>query len=193
MDTLVNRCDLIIADMVGEATFIASIAELNAAIAALGVDIDAAIGTSTAAIIAGVSADVAAQTAALLVGSSSNTTTLINANLANTNAIITAISGVAAQNTAMAATLVNIQNLSQSIDDKLSLTNTRLGAISTDTSTIYPQTVATNTKLNTLIANSNSANFKLDDIYTQALRMADLYFSCVRIVTSGNALGTKSL
>jgi hypothetical protein len=191
LDTLVNRCDLILADMVGETTFIASIAELNAAIAALGVDIDAAIGASTAAILAGISADLLAQTTALVVSATSNTNTLVAANLVNTNAIITAISGVAALSSDIAATLVTISNTASSIDTKMDTVVNRLNAISTDTSTIYPQTVATNTKLNTLIANSALGLADTGVISTQSTRQADNFFSCMRVVTSGNVMGTK--
>jgi len=72
--TIKTTVEAILADMVGEATFIASIAELNLAIASLAEDIDLAIAALGVSIATGL----AAQTAGLIANANSNTTTVVN-------------------------------------------------------------------------------------------------------------------
>lgn len=62
LDALHTQLELILADQVGEVTFIASIAALEASIAGLGVDLDASIAASSVAILGGI----AAQTASIV-------------------------------------------------------------------------------------------------------------------------------
>lgn len=66
--TIKTTTEAILADMVGETTFLASIAELNLAIGALGEDIDLAI----IALGVSIAASLAAQTGALIANNNSN-------------------------------------------------------------------------------------------------------------------------
>jgi len=110
-DKTVNRLDLIYADMVGEITFTAAIAELNAAIAALGVDIDASIGVATTAIVGGVDSAIAAQTIALGGDITTAQTAIIQAINSTSASTVDALSTVVSDNITrlIAAEAVNTQ------------------------------------------------------------------------------------
>jgi len=126
--TIKTTVEAILADMVGEATFIASIAELNLAIASLAEDIDLAIAALGVSIATGL----AAQTAGLIANANSNTTTVVN-KINSLQDVLTAMNtalGVISNNV---VTLVGIgDNIIDRLDSLLTVCNSidaQLGAI----------------------------------------------------------------
>lgn len=121
IETLKGVVDAIFADMVGEATFLAAIAEINVAIAGLAEDITATITVLGAAI----GGAIAAQTAALVADAASNTTSIIAA-INNVSAQLPNI--LSALNTAN-STLTTLSASVSAISTKIDTTNSALVSI----------------------------------------------------------------
>lgn len=162
--TIKTTVEAILADMVGEATFLASIAELNLAIASLAEDIDLAIAALGVSIAAGLTA----QTTALIANNNSNTTSVVSELVLIYNVLsamqpqITGISNnlitlVGIETNSLTA-LENVLSVLQVIDARVAISNTRLTSILSTLNTISEDIV---TISNGII----DTNFILDNIY----------------------------
>lgn len=160
IEGLQTTLDAIFADMVGEVTFLASIAELNAAIAALAEDIDVAI----AALGAAMAAAIAGQTAALIANLNANFNG-IQFKIDATNALLTTISGRLASIQSDVLTISGqIATLNTDVNAGFSAVGTKLTQVITELDSIGAAVDQTNTQL--LLVNSRLASiFSAIDFY----------------------------
>lgn len=163
-DKTVNRLDLIIADMVGEPTFLASMADLTTGLGSILV----------------ATADTAANTLACigLLGAISNydqtiatKVTSIDNKLTSTNTVLNDIKTI---DTAINTDTTNIKSNTATISTKISATNNTLDIIQTNA-------ILTNNKLDTIIANTTPV-----DLTTLLTDIKNL------LVTSNSHLSTIS-
>lgn len=162
--TIKTTVEAILADMVGEATFIASIAELNLAIASLAEDIDLAIAALGASIAAGL----AAQTAGLIANANTNTTTVVN-KINSLQDVLTAINtalGVVSNNV---VTLVGIgDNIISRLDSLLVVCNSidaQFGAINLTLDQILAEVSTIAVTTNDIANHAIDTNLILDNTY----------------------------
>lgn len=162
--TIKTTVEAILADMVGEATFIASIAELNLAIASLAEDIDLAIAALGASIATGL----AAQTAGLIANANSNTTTVVNT-INSLQDVLTAINtalGVISNNV---VTLVGIgDNIIDRLDSLLTVCNSidaQFGAINLTLDQILAEVSTIAATTNDIANHAVDTNLILDNTY----------------------------
>lgn len=212
-DKTVNRLDLIFADMVGEPTFLASVAEINAAIGALGADIDAAIGLSTTAIVTDVSASIAAQTLSLNTGVL-NQTSAINGYFQTIGSKIdTVVDKINITNSTLPLLAGKIDDVKTAInqmdsslgfklDDVINKTNNSnilLADIKGLLGGIKTESTATVNRLDQIITKLTQSNNALATIGQSIITgnaaaqvYYDTFYSMIRIVTSGNSLAVKT-
>lgn len=162
--TIKTTVEAILADMVGEATFIASIAELNLAIASLAEDIDLAIAALGVSIAAGL----AAQTAGLIANANTNTTTVVN-KINSLQDVLTAINtalGVVSNNV---VTLVGIgDNIISRLDSLLVVCNSidaQFGAINLTLDQILAEVSTIAVTTNDIANHAIDTNLILDNTY----------------------------
>jgi len=174
IEGLQTTLDAILVDMVGEVTFLASIAELNAAIAALAEDIDVAITALGAAL----AAAIAAQTAALI------------ANLnANFNGIAFKLDTVNSNLTTISGRLATIQVDMQTIINQISTLNANLLA---GFSAVNANLSVINSSVQDVVTQCSLVNSRLAAIFSAV----DFYFPKYRILlqdVADNTDGTNSL
>lgn len=166
VEGLQTTLDAILADMVGEVTFIAAIAELNAAIAGLAEDIDVAI----AALGAALAAAIAGQTAALIANLNSNFNGL-QFKIDATNALLTTISGRLASIQSDVLTISGqISTLNANVLSGFSAVDANFAIVITKLTSIDSRVNETNTQLT--LANSRlAAIFNALDFYLPKYRV----------------------
>lgn len=151
--TIKTTTETILSDMVGEVTFLASIAELNAAIASLAEDIDLAV----AALGASIAAALTAQTAAIIANDNTNNTNVVNI-LNSLNNLLTSIqntldpiasnvSALVNKSDTIIARLNSIIDVLNVIDTRLTTMVTRLTSILTQLTTVVELVIQTNNHL----------------------------------------------
>lgn len=151
--TIKTTTETILSDMVGEVTFLASIAELNGAIASLAEDIDLAV----AALGASIAAALTAQTAAIIANDNTNNTNVVNI-LNSLNNLLTSIQNTLGPIASNVSELVNksdtiiarlnsIIDVLNVIDTRLTTMVTRLTSILTQLTTVVELVIQTNNHL----------------------------------------------
>lgn len=163
--TIKTTTEAILADMVGETTFLASIAELNLAIGALGEDIDLAI----IALGVSIAASLAAQTGALIANNNSNFGSVVSS-LTSLYNLLTSVYNIlvpmsanlyaiVGQNDVITTRLEAILEVVSVIDARVATANTKLTAIQSLLVTISETTTQ-------ILNQSIDTNMILDNTYS---------------------------